>query len=155
VATGLVVGIFPDNDAKALEGALSGQQIDLSKVKVVGGRAEDGYESQLQFVDVIEDMESNSLSDDMTQHVGVFDETGTDVPGIVEGRQETLEEFTHYDLQHRRYFASFAIPDDEVENFSDAVADGRAVVLYPDAGSDEQKIAAAFKAAGLRNVRSY
>jgi len=34
-------------------------------------------------------------------------------------------------------------------------AEGRAVVLYPDAGADEQKIAAAFKAAGLQNVRSY
>jgi rhodanese-related sulfurtransferase len=154
VATGLVVGIFPEADAKALEGALSGQQIDLSKVKVVGGRAEDPDESQLEFVDVIEDMESNSLSDEMTQGVGVWDETGTNVPGIG-GRQATLGEFTHYDLPHRRYFASFAIPEDEVENFSDAVADGRSVVLYPDAGSDAQKIAAAFKAAGLRNVRSY
>jgi hypothetical protein len=151
----LVVGIFPNSDAKALEGALSGQQIDLSKVKVVGGRAEDPDESQLEFVDVIEDMEANSFSDSMTKEVGVFDETGTDVPGVVTGRRETLEEFTHYDLQHRRYFTSFAIPDDEVDNFSDAVADGRAVVLYPDAGSNAQQIATAFRAAGLRNVRAY
>jgi hypothetical protein len=153
VAAGLVVGIFPEADAKTLEGALSAQQIDLSKVKVVAGRAEDPDESQLEFVDVIEDMESNSLSDDMTQGVGVFDETGTNVPGLG-GREPTLESFEEPEPS-KRYFASFAIPDDEVDNFSDAVADGRAVVLYPDAGSDAEKIVAAFRAAGLRNVRAY
>ncbi|MGA9945023.1 MAG: hypothetical protein WBP75_08285 [Candidatus Cybelea sp.] len=153
MAAGLVVGIFPEANAKTLEGALSAQQIDLSKVKVVAGRAEDPDESQLEFVDVIEDMESNSLSDDMTQGVGVFDETGTNVPGVG-GRQATLESFAEPEPS-KRYFASFAIPDDEVDNFTDAVADGRAVVLYPDAGSDAEKIVAAFRAAGLRNVRAY
>jgi hypothetical protein len=153
VAAGLVVGIFPEADAKALEGALAGQQIDLSKVKVVGGRAEEPDESQLEFVDVIKDMQSNSLSDDMTQGSGVFDETGTSVPGLG-GPDPTLEAFEEPEPS-RRYFSSFAIPDDEVDNFSDAVADGRSVVLYPDPGSDAQKIAAAFKAAGLRNVRAY
>ena len=49
----------------------------------------------------------------------------------------------------------FAIPPDEVDNFDQAVADGRAVVLYPDAGADAQAVVTAFRAAGLRNVRSY
>ncbi|MGA8099001.1 MAG: hypothetical protein WB810_10110 [Candidatus Cybelea sp.] len=153
MAARLVVGIFPEANAKTLEGALSAQQVDLSKVKVVAGRAEDPDESQLEFVDVIEDMESNSLSDDMTQGVGVFDETGTNVPGLG-GRQPTLESFAEPEPS-KRYFTSFAIPDDEVDNFTDAVADGRAVVLYPDAGQDAEKIVAAFRAAGLRNVRAY
>jgi hypothetical protein len=154
VAAGLVVGIFPEADAKALEGALSGQQIDLSKVKVVGGRAEDPDESQLEFVDVIKDMESNSLSDEMTTGLGVWDETGTAVPGLGTTREATLESFVEPEPS-RRYFTSFAIPDDEVDNFNDAVADGRSVVLYPEAGADAEKIAAAFRAAGLRNVRAY
>lgn len=153
MAEGLVVGIFLNSDSKALESALAAQQIDLSKVKVVGGRAEDPDESQLEFVDVIEDMESNSLSDEMTEQTGVWDETGTAVPGLG-GRQATLDSFNRPEPS-KRYFAAFAIPDDEVDNFSDAVADGRSVVLYPDAGSNAQKIAAAFKAAGLRNVRAY
>jgi hypothetical protein len=154
VAEGLVVGIFPGSDAKAIESALSAQQVDLSKVKVVGGRAEDPDGTKLQFVDVIEDMESNSLSDDMTQGVGVFDETGTSVPGIV-GRQATLDSFSESESACARYFSGFPIPDDEVDNFCDAVADGRAVVLYPGAGADAETIAAAFEAAGLRNVRAY
>lgn len=133
--------------------ARSGQQIDLSKVKVVGGRAEDPDETQLEFVDVIKDMESNSLSDEMTTGLGVWDETGTSVPGLGT-RDTTLDSFAEPEPS-RRYFTSFAIPDDEVDNFNDAVADGRSVVLYPDAGADAEKIAAAFRAAGLRNVRAY
>jgi hypothetical protein len=157
VPEGLVVGIFPGSDTKALETALSAQQLDLSKLKVVGGRAEDPDSSKLEFVDVMAEMESNSLSDDMTKGVGVWDETGTDVPGVggSQATQATLGSFTHYDMPSGRYFAGFGIPADEVENFSDAVADGRSVVLYPGAGPDAEKIAAAFTAAGLRNVRAY
>jgi hypothetical protein len=154
VAESLVVGIFPSSDAKALESALAAQQVDLSKVKVVGGSIQDTANSQLEFIDVITDMESNSLSDDMTKGSGVWDETGTDVPGIG-GRQATLGQFRHRDATPSTVFADFPIPSDEVDNFSDAVAGGRAVVLYSGAGADAATVAAAFRAAGLRNVRSY
>jgi ABC-type nitrate/sulfonate/bicarbonate transport system substrate-binding protein len=151
----LVVGIFPQSDPAALESALSAQQIDLSKVKVVGAAPDAPESSQLEFVDVIEDMDSNSLSDDMTQGVGVWDETGTSVPGLGGGRQATLGDFRHPDHPAKRYFAAFSIPTDEVDKFGDALAEGRAVVLYPDAGASAESIAQAFRAAGLRNVRSY
>ncbi|HXO17301.1 MAG TPA: hypothetical protein VN909_03945 [Candidatus Dormibacteraeota bacterium] len=155
MAAGLVVGIFPVSDPKALESALSAQQIDLSKVKVVSSSVTDTEESQLEFVDVIEDMEDNSFSDDMTKGLGVLDDaSGTGVPGI-SGPQASLGSFPHRDSESKHYLAGFAIPTDEIENFDDAVADGRAVVLYPDPGTDVEKITAAFKAAGLRNVRAY
>jgi hypothetical protein len=100
-------------------------------------------------------MEDNSLSDDMTRGTGIMsDSGGTGVPGIG-GRGPTLDSFSHRDDPTRAYLAGYAIPSDEVDNFGDAVAEGRAVVLYSDAGSDLQTIAAAFKAAGLRNVRAY
>ncbi len=156
MATHLIVGIFPKSDPEALEGALSGQQIDLSKVKVVSSTLPDTESSQLEFVDVIADMESNSLADEMTKGMGIMgDSGGTGVPGIGGGRPATLGPFTHRDNPSRRYFSTFPIPGDELDNFSDAVIDGRAVVLYPDAGSDAQTIASAFRAAGLRNVRTY
>jgi hypothetical protein len=150
----LVVGIFPESDPAALESALSAQQIDLSKVKVVGAQASDSESSQLEFVDVIGELEVTERDEDMTQGVGVWDETGTSVPGLG-GPQATLESFSHRNSPSARYFAAFEIPADEVDNFNDAVAEGRAVVLYPDAGSNAETIAQAFRAAGLRNVRSY
>ena len=83
MAERLVVGIYPDTDPKALESALGAQQLDLSKIKVVGGRVDDPDESKLEFVDVINDMDSNSLSDDMTRGTGIMgDAGGTSVPGI-------------------------------------------------------------------------
>ncbi|MGA8575354.1 MAG: hypothetical protein WB609_06645 [Candidatus Cybelea sp.] len=153
---GLVVGIFPDSDAKALESALSAQQIDLTMVKVVTATPpiEDDEPYQIEFVDVIVGMESNSLSDDMTKRVGVWDETGTDVPGLG-GSGVTVRDFTHHVDPTRRYLAGFDIPSDEVDNFGDAVAEGRSVVLYPDAGAQAEVVSAAFKAAGLRNVRAF
>jgi hypothetical protein len=152
---GLVVGIVPGSDAKALESALSAQQIDLSKIKVVGGDPAGWDSTRLEFVDVIEDMESNSLSDDMTKGMGIMgDAGGTGVPGIG-GRQTTLESLEEPESSSARYLAGYGIPDDEIDNFDDAIADGRSVVLYPDAGSNAQAIADAFKAAGLRNVRAY
>lgn len=153
---GLVVGIYPASDAKALEDALSGQHIDLSKVKVVSANAGDTNSSGLEFVDVINDMESNSFADEMTKGLGMLDDaSGTGVPGIQDRGETFTDPFPHHEAPSRRYFAAFAIPDDECENFAEAVAEGRAVVIYPDAGSDAQTIAAAFKAAGLRNVRAY
>jgi hypothetical protein len=157
VASGLVVGIFSGTDPKTLESALAAQQIDLSKVKVVSTSVSDEDEgaTQLEFVDVIADMEDNSLSDDMTHGTGIMASSGgTGVPGIG-GRGPRLDSFRHRDDPTRAYLAGYAIPSDEVANFGDAVAQGRSVVLYSDAGSDAQSVAAAFKAAGLRNVRAY
>ncbi len=159
MAVSLVVGIFPQSNAKAIENALTAQKIDLSKVKVVSGSVDDdeAEASPLEFVDVIEDMEDNSFADDMTKGMGSMgDAGGTGVPGIGDGgRQATLDSFSSPDSGFKPYLAGFAIPTDEVDNFDEAVADGRAVVLYPDPGSNSESIAAAFKAAGLRNVRVY
>lgn len=158
MAEGLVVGIYPSSDPKALEDALAAQQIDLTKCKVITANPpdEDSESTQLDFVDVIADVGSNEADDEMMQGVGVFDETGTSVPGLTSGGPQTrLESFTHHEAACRKYLAGYAIPDDEVENFGDAVAEGRAVVLYEEPGSEKTAIANAFKAAGLRNVRVY
>lgn len=152
---GLVIGIYPNSDAKALESALSSQQIDLNKVKVLASDGENTESSSLTFVDVITDEESNSLADDMTRRTGIIpDSGGTSVPGLG-GPQTRLESFEPHIHSTRHHLNSYGVPEDEVDNFDEAIGDGRAVVLYPDAGADEPKIAASFKAAGLQNVRSY
>ena len=63
MASSLVVGIFSGTDPKTLESALTAQQIDLSKVKVVSTTVTDDDEgsSQLEFVDVIADMQDNRI----------------------------------------------------------------------------------------------
>lgn len=155
MAQGLVVGIFPGSDGSAIESALSAQQIDLSKVKVLrsaSASTEADDESELDFVDVAESMEGNSLSDDMTKGLGIMgDSGGTSVPM---GRDASLSQFTSRSTA-RNYLAGLAVPGDEAENFNDAIEAGRAVIAYPDAGTDAATVANAFRAAGLRNVRTY
>ena len=155
MAKGLVVGIFPGNDPAAIYKALTDQHVDLSQVKVVAReRSEQAGDYNLQFMDVEEAMLHNSWSDDMTKSMGIMgDSGGTSVPGVGGGRGPSLGAFTH--SARPTYLAAFAIPEDEVDNFNGAIDEGRAVVAYPNAGGDADKVAAAFKAAGLRNVRTY
>lgn len=157
MSQGLVVGIFAGSDAAAIEGALSAQQIDLSKVKVLRSASASTPEdesSELDFIDVVESMESNSLADDMTKGMGIMGDAGG--TGVPMGRDSSpsLSSFESRG-ETNNYLGGLSIPDDEVENFNDAIEDGRAVIIYPDAGTDADKVAAAFRAAGLRNVRSY
>lgn len=153
MAAGLVIGIFPESDAKALETALSAQQVDVTKVKVLASDGRDTGPTKLQFIDVIAEVEYET-GDDMTEGTGVMQDFGTGVPGLTD-HGETYCDFSHHGDTTAHYLTGFPVPDDEVDNFDEAIAEGRAVVLYPDAGSDAPKLAAAFKAAGLHNVRSY
>ncbi|MGA2759169.1 MAG: hypothetical protein ABSF08_02460 [Candidatus Cybelea sp.] len=156
MAAGLVIVICSNSDVKALENALLAQQIDLEKVKVFAGDGDDLETSPLNFIEVFSETESISgLSDDMTRGTGVLaDSGGTAVPGLT-GSEARFKSFFPEEGESKHYLTGFAVPGDEVENFDDAIADGHAVVLYPDAGADAPRIAAAFKAAGLLNVRSF
>jgi hypothetical protein len=153
VAAGLVIGIFSETDAKALEDALKAQQIDVSKIKVFTNDANESKSSSLRFVSVVD---PEQISPEMTGGTGVIQDFGTAVPGLSDRgeRPGPIYSFEEGD-DSKHYLADYPVPDDEVENFDDAITDGRAVVLYPDAGADAPKIAAAFAAAGLHNVRSY
>jgi rhodanese-related sulfurtransferase len=155
VPQGLVVGIFPGSDPTEIQNALSGQNVDLTKVTVVSRSRTDPPDdpSGIHFMDVEEAMLSNSFSDDMTKGKGIMgDSGGTSVPGVG-GRGPSITEFAHHDRPN--YLTAFPIPADEVDNFNGAIDEGRAVIAYPNAGADAANVAAAFKAAGLRNVRSY
>ncbi len=155
MAAGLVIGICSNSDVKALDDALSAQQIDLEKIKVFAGDGDDLEASPMDFIEVFSETEYVSgLSDDMTRGTGVLaDSGGTNVPGLT--GEPRFKAFFPEEGESKHYLDGFPVPGDEVENFDDAIAEGHAVVLYPDAGADAPKIAAAFKAAGLLNVRSF
>lgn len=155
MSQGLVVGIFPGSDSAAIESALTAQQIELSKVKVLrtGSSSAADASSELDFVDVVMNMESNSLSDDMTKGMGIMGDSGG--TGVPMGRSASLSSFSSRGGAGRNYLSGLSVPTDEAENFNEAIDAGRAVIAYPDAGADAEKIAASFRAAGLRNVRTY
>ena len=98
--------------------------------------------------------EADQQYGDMTRNTGVLpDSSGTAVPGI-QGSEVPLTSFvTPHTSKH--YLDGYQIPDDEVENYDDAITEGRAVVAYSCDASEVPAIEAAFKAAGLQHVRSY
>jgi hypothetical protein len=155
VSQGLIVGIFPSADPTAIQGALSAAQIDLSRIKVVSRTLTDdeGDDSGIHFMDVEEAMMHNAMTDDITHGKEIMEDSGgTNVPGLG-GRGPSLSSFTH--AERPNYLTAFPIPDDEVDNFNGAIDEGRAVVVYADAGSNANTVAEKLKAAGLRNVRTY
>jgi hypothetical protein len=156
VSHGLVIGIFPQCDPEAIKAALAAAQVDPAKIKVIRlatGEDAPRDESELDFVDVAASMDSNSLADDMTKGMGIMGDSGG--TGVPMGRSASLGSFTSRAGSARNYLAGLAIPDDEIDNFNDAIEAGRCVVAYPDAGVDAQRISAGFKTAGMRNVRTY
>jgi hypothetical protein len=153
VAQRLIVGIFPDSDGAAIESALTSAQIDPGQARVVrrAGLAEDDSAPDLQFIDVVLEQEVNSYSDDMTKGMGIMGDGGG--TGVPMGRDASASSFATRP-NGPGYFSNSGIPDDEVDNFNDAVSEGRAVVLYSGA-VDAEATATALRAAGLRNVRVY
>lgn len=153
---GLVVGIFPSSDAKALQDALTGQSaIDNSKVRVVTKNApsQDEEDYGLDFVQVYVAQEHNSLSDEMTRGTGIMsDSGGTGVPGLG-GSSASLTSLVGHGGS-ANYLAGAGIPEDEVDNYNGAITEGRSVVLYTVDG-DAGAASTALKSAGLLHVRSY
>jgi hypothetical protein len=152
----LVIGISPDADLVAIETALTAQNVDASKVKVFGKGSpstdSDNADSAIDFINVYVAMETNSRADDMTKNTGIIEGSGgTGVPGL-NTPSPSLGSLLHGE-EVRNYLGGSTIPADEVENFNEAIEDGRPVVMY--AADDATGVEAAFKAAGFKNVRSF
>ena len=152
----LVTGIMTTCDPTEIQAALAAQNIDASTVKVVTKQApsQEHEDSVIDFVFVAQAMESNDFSDDMTHGTGVMsDSGGTNVPGIV-GRNASLSSIAGTHGDRFDYLGGFPIPSDQIDNYNDAIGDGRCVVLCTTT-DDGQALAGSFRAAGLRNVRAF
>lgn len=150
----LVTGILGTCDPDEIEKALASAGIDASKVRVVTKDApsEAHENSIIDFVFVAESQSVDAFSDGMTHGTGIMsDSGGTGVPGIT-GSQPSVRDFVHGGGLN--YLAGFPVPTDHLDNLNTAVAEGRCVITYDVAG-DPAPIAAAFKAAGLRAVRTF
>ena len=154
MADRLVVGIYPASEPQTLQQAVSAQPgLDVNRMRVLTNdeRTKDHEESGLHFVHVIREEDAMNRDPRYTHDTGeITDFGGTDVPGINWGAN--LSSF--YSGEGTNLLIELGIPDDEAENFSDAIEEDRYVVLY-NAGDDTAKAEAALKAAGLKNVHTF
>ncbi|MGA7571392.1 MAG: hypothetical protein WCA80_11375, partial [Candidatus Aquilonibacter sp.] len=81
----------------------------------------------------------------------LINDPGTSVPGI-----NTSAPLNDY-LSHPhvvKHVGNLPIPDDEADNYNDAIENGRTVVAYP-VDADTSAATAAFHGAGLLHVKTF
>ena len=154
----LIVGIFPSTDAAALEKALSGVSgLDRDRLRVfmADSGAAPPQDPSLSFTLLKGDPEEE-LSPEVTHGTGLLtDFGGTDVPGVTDSRAQSLADFESAQ-QFPNYLGFLPIPDDEVDNFNEAIAEGRSVVAYSvESESEGAQMRQSLRAAGLRNVEIF
>jgi hypothetical protein len=143
-----VTGISQHGDIKSLEKALSDAGFSLDPIQLIGP----------------EDSESNLADIERSQRhdseIMLGGGQGTGVPGI-NGNHMTLEQlhpsqtyFRNEELWDR--LGDFEIPDDEIENYLEALSAGRSVVAYfAHKQENVSKIEGIFRASGLAKVKTF
>ncbi len=157
MAEQFVTGIIPTCDIAELErviGSIAG--IDRSRLTVItkATRSDDHDRSFLNFLHA-----SGPIIDAETAGTGLLEPDrimttsgGTGVPGI--GSNQTSYGTLHYPrlIQH---VANLPIPDDEADNYNDALDDGRCVVAYQAEPAEVAAYESAFDKAGIRKVKTF
>ncbi|HTU69743.1 MAG TPA: hypothetical protein VMF11_05430 [Candidatus Baltobacteraceae bacterium] len=136
-----VTGIAPTQDVGELEKLLGGiAGVDRSKFVVITSAepSDEHDDSFLQFAHVDDD-------------ALILDGGGTRVPDL-ETHTTSLGYLGHPHVVH--HVGTLPIPDDEADNYNDAIENGRTVVAYPVDGN-ASGVETAFHGAGLAHVKTF
>jgi hypothetical protein len=137
-----VIGIASSQDVDVLEKMLGSlNALDRSKFVVIttDEPSEDHDDSFINFV--------HTEGDDRQ----ITGDGGMRVPGLELGAAG-LGYLSHPHFV--RHVGTLPIPDDEADNYNDAIEAGRSVVAYP-ADGDSAQVEAALKSCGLAHVKTF
>jgi hypothetical protein len=129
-----VVGLSQNEDVKALHDALGAAGVDADRLDVIDGGDIDLIPGPM--------IGSELLTSD----------GGAAVPGINTGNGGVT---VHADDSLIGRLGDFNIPDSEIENYLEALERGRSVVAYSANHDNVDKVVAAFRAAGMLNVKQF
>lgn len=157
MADQLITGIAQSSQPDALEDQLCDQpQIDCDKLSVITKdsptAAHEG--SVLNFLHV---GGSHATTDTDSSVIAgstgiITDAGGVNVPNI-SADTRYVGFFAHpHIIDH---LADWDIPADQVDNYNDAIEEGRSVVTYKADADESPAVAQAFKDAGLKNVQTF
>lgn len=144
----VVTGIAQNSDVSGLENALKGAGFTLEPIQVI---RPDDSEPNLAEVDRAQRRDSELM---------LGGGQGTGVPGISGPRSDfNLPEsqsayFRNEELWDR--LGDLEIPDDEIENYLEALGSGRSIVAYFAGKPDNvPKLESLFRSSGLAKVKTY
>jgi hypothetical protein len=141
----VVTGISQDGNTDALEAALKAAGLSLELFEVLGPEDADGHVigSGLPDTGII-------TGGGLETGTGVPGLTGSGVPGVTSGKL-TLHDYGS--LWDR--LADLAIPDDEVENYAEALEAGRSIAAFHGDARNVAIVEAMFADAGLAKVKTF
>jgi hypothetical protein len=154
----LVVGIAPTAEPAELERVLSADPYKPERLAVMTKDAPtpDHEESALRFIHVHVGLPHETTDVDHETIIGdeaiLTDAGGVNVPNI-SADTRYIGFFAHPEVVD--HLSGYPIPADEVENYNEAIEDGRTVVLYKADPSECGTVEKQFKDAGLKHVKSF
>ncbi|MFN2450469.1 MAG: hypothetical protein ABR508_11890 [Candidatus Baltobacteraceae bacterium] len=157
MAEHLVTGIAQSSDPGRLESALCGKEaVDCEKLSVItkDSPTDDHEDSVLNFM-----------------HVGQGHTTSDTAHGVISGTASIMTNFGDPQVPNVSsdsrfvgflaephiidHLAEWAIPQDQIQNYNDAIDMGRSVVVYKADADESAGVEQTFKDAGLSNVKTF
>jgi len=153
----LVTGIAESSHPTHLEDKLCGKdEVNCDKLTVITADdpTEEHHSSILEYIFAGELAQTSDVSHDVIRGDTAImtDSGGVNVPGI-SADTRYIGFFAHPHVIN--HLANFPIPADQIENYNDAIDEGRSVVTYKATAQEAPVVEKAFKDAGLRNVKTF
>jgi hypothetical protein len=156
VAEHLVTGIAQTSSPEHLEDALVKEHVDTSKLAVItkDEPTDLHHESVLNFMHVGQDHATSDLDHEVITG-------GTSIlTNISEPQVPNISSDSRYigffaEPHIIDHLAEYAIPQDQVQNYNDAIEAGRSVVVYKAEPTEAPTVEQTFKDAGLKNVKTF
>lgn len=157
MAEHLVTGIAQSSDPEHLETALcESEAVDCDKLAVItkDSPTEAHEDSILNFMHV---GQSHTTSDTAHSVISgttsiLTDYSAPQVPNISSDNRYVGFFAEPHIIDH---LADYAIPQDQVQNYNDAIEAGRSVVVYKAQPAESAAVEQSFKDAGLKNVKTF
>lgn len=157
MAEHLVTGIAQSSDPSQLESALCNKEaVNCDKLAVVTKDAPTDmhHESMLTYMHVGQDHTTSDVQHNViTGGESILTNFGDpQVPNISSDSRYVGFFAEPHIIDH---LADYAIPQDQVQNYNDAIEAGRSVVVYKAEPAESPAVEQQFKDAGLKNVKTF
>lgn len=157
MAEHLVTGIAQTSNPEHLEDALCDKEaVDCEKIKVItkDTPTREHHESLLSYLHVGQEHPTTDTAHEVIAgDAAILTNWGDpQVPNISEDPRYIGFFAEPHIIDH---LAEYAIPEDQVQNYNDAIDAGRSVVLYKAEPHEAPGVEQTFKDAGLKNVKTF
>jgi hypothetical protein len=156
LAEHLVTGIAQTSDPGHLEDALCKEHMDCDKMAVItkDEPTQDYHESVLTYMHVGQDHATTDADHEVITG-GEAILTNLSDPQVPNISADTRYVGFFAEPHIINHLVDYAIPEDQVQNYNDAIDAGRSVVVYKAVDGEAPAVEQTFKDAGLKNVKTF